>query len=330
MGQVKCTFAISNPWFRSLRRDTVMKPNALKTWVGVLRTLGCGLILALETQVSAAMIPGSAEPEKDKSQAVAAELAKLQGTWQLVSSETNGKKLPEEQVKQFRVKIEKDRHTVTFGDQVVAHEVKFTVDPTTQPKGTEDTLEDEPNRGKKIRGIYLLEGDSLTSCVGAIDAPRPTEFSSKPGSGQSLRRFTRVKTVATAKPGDAEEANAQEYRAFEGTWRFVAMQVGGKDLPAEQFKTSRLIFKGHDFTAINHAGTTRGTFSVDTTKSPKAMDVTITDGSAKGAIFRNIYELKGDTYKLCGSMTSGKDRAKEFDSKPGSGYMVQVLEREKR
>jgi len=307
-----------------------MKPDFFKTWVRALCVMACGLMLGLDTQVRGAITAGEAASEKDKNQAVAAELAKLQGTWQLVASETDGKKMPEEQVKQFRVKIEKDRHTVTFGDQVVAHEVRFMVDPTTQPKSTEDTLEDEPNRGKKIRGIYLLEGDGLTSCVGAIDAPRPTEFSSKPGSGQSLRRFTRVKTVATAKPGDAEEANAQEYRAFEGTWRFVAMQVGGKDLPAEQFKTSRLIFKGHDFTAINNAGTTRGTFSVDTTKSPKAMDVTITDGPAKGAIFRNIYELKGDTYKLCGSTTKGKDRAKEFDSKPGSGYMIQVLEREKR
>lgn len=307
-----------------------MKPDRVKTWVVALCTLGCGLILGLDSQVRGAMTPGEAASEKEKNQAVAAELAKLQGTWQLVASETNGKKMPEEQVKQFRVKIEKGHHTVTFGDQVVSREVKFTVDPTTQPKSTEDTLEDEPNRGKKIRGIYLLAGDSLTSCVGAIDAPRPTEFSSKPGSGQSLRRFTRVKTVTTAKPGDAGEANAQEYRAFEGTWRTVAIQVGGKDLPAERFKTSRLICKGRDFTAINDAGTTRGTFSVDTTKSPKAMDISITDGSAKGAIFRNIYELKGDTYKLCGSTTSGKDRAKEFDSKPGSGYIIQVLVREKR
>jgi len=218
---------------------------------------------------------------------------------------------------------------VTFGDQVVAHEVKFTLDPTTHPKSTEDTLEEEPNKGKKIRGIYLLEGDSLTSCVGAIDGPRPTEFSSKPGSGQSLRRFQRVKTVAAAKPGTTEGANAKEYRAFEGTWRTVSIRAEGKDLPAERFKTSRLICKGRDFTAINDKGTTRGTFLVDAIKSPKTMDITIIDGATKGVIYRGIYELKGDTYKLCSSPT-GKDRPKEFDSKPGSGYILQVLEREKQ
>ncbi len=306
-----------------------MAPDLFKMWVCSICTLGCGLILGLETQVSGAMTPGEAEPEGEKNQAVAAELAKLQGTWQLISAETNGKKTPEDQVKQIRVKIEKNHHTVTFGDQVVAREVTFTLDPTTQPKSIEDTLSEEPYRGKKIRGIYLLEGDSLTACVGAIDAPRPTEFSSKPGSGQTLRQFQRVKTVATAKPVDIEEVNAKEYRAFEGTWRIVSIQAEGKDIPAERFKSSRLIFKGRDFTAINDRGTTPGTISVDASKSPKTMDVTITDGPAKGAIFRNIYELKGDTYKLCGSTTGGKDRPKEFDAKPGSGYIVQVLERVK-
>jgi uncharacterized protein (TIGR03067 family) len=305
-----------------------MTPDVFKTWVLALRTLGCVLILGLDTHVNGAPLPGDTEPEGKKNQAIAAELAKLQGTWQLISAETNGKKMPEDQVKQIRVKIEKDHHTVTFGDQVVVHGVKFTLDPTTQPKSIEDALAEEPNKGKKIRGIYLVEGDSLTSCVGAIDAPRPTEFSSKPGSGQSLRRFQRVKTVATAKPGDTEEVNAKEYRAFEGTWRTVSIQADGKDLPAEAFKSSRLICKGCDFTTITDDGTSRGTFLVDATKSPKTMDITITEGGAKGVTFRGIYELKGDTYKLCGS-PKGKERPTEFDGKPGSGYILQVLERVK-
>ena len=135
-----------------------MGTDLFKTWVRAFCALGCGLILGLETQVSGTIIPGEAEPEGEKNQAVAAELAKLQGTWQLISAETNGKKTPEDQVKQIRVKIEKNHHTVTFGDQVVAREVTFTLDPTTQPKSIEDTLSEEPYRGKKIRGIYLLEG----------------------------------------------------------------------------------------------------------------------------------------------------------------------------
>jgi uncharacterized protein (TIGR03067 family) len=135
-------------------------------------------------------------PSPAKDRAIAAELAKLQGTWQLISAETNGKPMPEEHVKKFRVTIEGDHHVVTFDGQVVAEKVKFTLDPTTTPKSIEDSLVQAPHTGKKVRGIYRLEGDELTSCVGAIDAPRPTEFTAKPVSGQTLRRFQRVKNAA--------------------------------------------------------------------------------------------------------------------------------------
>jgi uncharacterized protein (TIGR03067 family) len=299
-----------------------------KTWARVSCTLLCALILGFQSHVVGSTFPGESEPAQKKDHAVAAELAKLQETWQLISAETNGKKMPEDQVKQIRVKIERDHHTVTFGDQVVAREVKFTLDPKTEPKSIEDTLSEEPNKGKKIRGIYLLDGDTLTSCVGAIDAPRPTEFSSKPGSGQSLRKFKRVKPNPVAKSDNTEEANAKEYRAFEGTWRIVSINVEGNELPGERFKSSRLICKGREFTTINDQGTSRGSFLVDVTKNPKTMDITVTEGGAKGVTFRGIYELKGDTYTLCGSQT-GKDRPTELDSKPGSGYILQVLMRVK-
>lgn len=41
-----------------------------------------------------------------------AELAKFQGTWQLISAETDGKKAPAERVKKIRVVIKGDRHTL--------------------------------------------------------------------------------------------------------------------------------------------------------------------------------------------------------------------------
>jgi uncharacterized protein (TIGR03067 family) len=117
------------------------------------------------------------------------ELAKLQGTWQLLSAETDGKKLPEEQVKQIRVVIKDEKHTVYFGEKVVAEGVAFKVDPTRSPKEVEDTLRD----GRKIRGIYELDGDTLRSCVAPPDKDRPTEFAGGKGSGSTLRVFRRVK-----------------------------------------------------------------------------------------------------------------------------------------
>ena len=121
------------------------------------------------------------------------DLERFQGTWQLVSAESNGEKAPEDRVNQIRVKITGNKHTVTFGDQVIAHDVRFEIDPAATPKKVTDTLENGPEKGKKVFGIYRLEGDTLTSCVAAIGKERPEGFVSKPGSGHTLRVFRRVK-----------------------------------------------------------------------------------------------------------------------------------------
>ncbi len=117
------------------------------------------------------------------------EMARLEGTWQLVSAETDGKKLPEEQAKQIRVVIKGGKHTVYFGEKAVVEGVAFKIDPAKRPKQVEDTLQD----GRKVRGIYELDGDTLRSCVAAPDKDRPTEFTGRAGSGYTLRTFRRVK-----------------------------------------------------------------------------------------------------------------------------------------
>ena len=257
----------------------------------------------------------------DKGGQAEVELAKFQGAWQLVSAETDGKKTPEDVVAKIRVVISGKTHTVRFGDEVLAHDVGFEVDPTASPRSTTDTINDGPDKGKEIRGIYRLEGDTLTSCVGPVGGPRPVEFTAKAGSGQTLRVFRRVKDDAKA------EAARAEQKRFEGTWKFVSMVIGGKPVPEENFKDSRLVFEGDRFTSKG-AETARGTYAVDPTGKPKTIDITIPLDSGKNITMLGIYELEGDTYKIC-SAPPGRPRPKEFSSPEGTGQGVTVMSREK-
>jgi uncharacterized protein (TIGR03067 family) len=53
-----------------------------------------------------------------------------------------------------------------------------------------------------------------------------------------------------------------------------------------------------------------------------------TEGPEKGNTALGIYELDGDEWKLCLTITA-KDRPTEFAAKPKSGLGLEVLKREK-
>jgi uncharacterized protein (TIGR03067 family) len=121
--------------------------------------------------------------------AIKSEMKHFEGTWQLVSATKDGKETPKDVVKKIRVVIRGNKHSVYLGDEIVAKEIQFTIDPKKNPKTTTDKLPD----GKEIKGIYKLDGDTLISCVAGAGKDRPCEFVSMPGSGHTLRTFKRVK-----------------------------------------------------------------------------------------------------------------------------------------
>lgn len=101
------------------------------------------------------------------------ELDKLQGEWTMVSLETRGRKAPDETVKQYKLTIKGDQWTVNE-----ANKMTFKIDPSKSPKTIDFTI-----KAGVSRGIYKLEGDTLTLCRTVGDIERPKEFKTTAEAG---------------------------------------------------------------------------------------------------------------------------------------------------
>jgi uncharacterized protein (TIGR03067 family) len=253
-----------------------------------------------------------------------ADHAAIQGVWQLVYAETDGTRAPADQIRSIRVEIHEKTHSVFFDNKPVVHDVSYSIDPKASPRATDDTLNDGPDKGKQIHGIYELAGDTLVSCVAKIGAVRPKEFATKPGSDHTLRVFKRVRPD----DGPKEKAIREELSKFGGSWTIAEMVIAGNSSPSENFKDDRLILQGDRFIWQSPGATTRGEFKVDPTASLKTIDLIFTDGSTKGQTLYGVYELTSDTYRVCIS-TNGKPRPVALESKPGQHQVLEVFKRER-
>jgi uncharacterized protein (TIGR03067 family) len=121
-----------------------------------------------------------------------------------------------------------------------------------------------------------------------------------------------------------------ELKKFQGTWTIESSVTGGMELPADQLKRFIVTFEGNKHTVKNGDQVIQvGTHKLDPSKSPKTIDVTLTEGPNKGAVMLGIYEIDGDTLKACFD-PEGKKRPTEFKSAPGSANFVNVHKRLKK
>jgi uncharacterized protein (TIGR03067 family) len=122
----------------------------------------------------------------------------------------------------------------------------------------------------------------------------------------------------------------KELKKFQGVWTFESVEAGGQKAPADDLKGLTLTFAGDKYTVKKGDEVVQaGTLKLDPAKSPKAIDVTITEGLNKGAAMPGIYEIDGDTLKVCFD-EEGKKRPTEFKSAPGSQTFVNVHKRVKK
>ena len=122
----------------------------------------------------------------------------------------------------------------------------------------------------------------------------------------------------------------KDLKKFQGAWTFESVEVGGKVDSAADFKDMTVTFEGDQFIVKKGNEVIQvGTEKIDPSKSPKTVDVTVTEGLSKGAVMLGIYEIDGDMLKVCFD-PEGKKRPTEFKTAPGSQAFFNVHKRVKK
>jgi uncharacterized protein (TIGR03067 family) len=132
------------------------------------------------------------EKEDVKEALITAGRQELAATWQAVSYALNGNIASDDDMKKIQLVIDAEGKTSAWREGKVFIASTTRIDPTREPMTIDLTFTAGDPKGANSLGIYQIEGDLLTICRAAPGEERPTEFSSKSGSGHTLMSYKKV------------------------------------------------------------------------------------------------------------------------------------------
>lgn len=140
-----------------------------------------GLLILMAAGLVAADPPAEDAAKRD--------LGRIQGTWQGVAMEVDGKPAPAYMVAVLTIVFKGDTLTFVFAEPG-ARNFTYKLDPTTKPAGIDVTAAEGKFKGETDKGVYSLDGDTLKICIGKGDR-RPKEL--KAGAREALYVLKREK-----------------------------------------------------------------------------------------------------------------------------------------
>ncbi len=140
---------------------------------------------------------------------------------------------------------------------------------------------------------------------------------------RALLLFTLLAVALAAFAGD----KTSDTKDIQGTWLPVKAELHGQPLPDPVLKMIVLKMNGgkYEVTAEN---VDKGTYTIDTAAKPRTIDVQGVEGPNAGKKIPAIYELHGDTLRICYGL-GGSPRPTEFKSPSGSKVFLVTYERKK-
>jgi uncharacterized protein (TIGR03067 family) len=268
----------------------------------------------------------------------------LQGTWNIVALEVDGSKMADGMIGGSQITLKGKRFSsVSMG---ASHGGTFTVDETSTPHRLDVTFTEGPHAGQQSLGIFKLQDDTWTLCIGMAGAKRPRGFKTTPGSGHALETLTRsaaqapkaakaatkdkkrsafVATAPASKGRIAARDLSPALAEHQGEWVLVSLDQNGKPTvePAHVSFGRRVVHGSEMAVTMNGMVMLKVTFTVAPSTTPRSVDYTLLAGANKGKQQRGIYELKGDTARFCMSAPDG-ERPREFVTHVGDGRTLSV------
>jgi uncharacterized protein (TIGR03067 family) len=261
------------------------------------------------------------------------DLDRLQGTWHVASLETDGQKMPASAFAGSHIIVTKNRFRSVAMGTTYAGTIELNEKKT--PKTLDLVFEHGPEEGNRNVGVYKLAGDRWTICLAMHGTTRPKSFATKAGTGialETLRRGTAVtsKTARAKVPparavADLEAATADAVTStgtptvIEGEWPMVSGVFSGVAMDKSMVAWARRVTRGDTTSVV--AGPQvllKAHFTLDDSSAPHTIDYDNLAGANKGKKQAGIWEIDGDTLRVCMS-APGKPRPKDFVSTKGDG-----------
>lgn len=259
----------------------------------------------------------------------------MEGTWSFHSLEVDGNATPESMISRSHLLIDGDRFRMESPE--ANYEGIFLIDVEQTPHHIDIEFVEGPEAGNQCQGIFELDGDRFTMCLGLVGSQRPERFATKPGSGHALETLVRVEyarpatvdggtpqaTAAAPTPvianGEFETSMTATLQKLQGEWSPLELITSGKPLETAYLPYGSRSHSGFE-TKVVFGGQTMLHAKVRFNESvaPIEVDYLNLAGKGKGSISLGLFRWDGEEAVYC-IAAPGDPRPSDFSSEAGSG-----------
>jgi len=271
------------------------------------------------------------------------QLRALEGEWRFERLQVDGNTMPAAALSASRLLIDGDRFRTESPEAV--YEGVFTIDVEASPACIDIEFVEGPEAGNWSYGIFELDGDRMTMCLGLTGAPRPKAFRTAAGSGHALEHLRRAsmerpkavsggkrranaKTESSAEPAAAPSVDPAAFDGpmtplttrLQGEWLAVELNRDGTPMPDQWLAFGSRVTTGNE-TKVVFGGQVmvHARMRFDETTTPMSVDYLNLAGAAKGKISLGVFEWMGDEARFAIAVPG---RPRPVDFAPGKDRTV--------